>query len=967
MSSARGWQRVRSLFHEAIQRPRAERSGFLEQECAGDESLRGEVESLLEAHERAGGFLDRAPMPVLRGVLAAAPLTPGVRLGVFEITGTLGAGGMGEVYRARDTRLGRDVAVKLLPSVLADDPDRRARLERESRLLAALNHPHIAAIHSVEEIDGRLALILELVEGPTLADRLATGPIPIAEALQIAGQLAEALEAAHGKGVVHRDLKPTNLKVTSDGAVKLLDFGLAKAKPTGIHEGDAPDVTSANADPTHDGVILGTGAYMSPEQARGQAVDKRTDVWAFGCVLYEMLSGRRAFSGDTISDTIAAILEREPDWTALPPALPPEVYRFVRRCLQKDPRRRIHDIADARVEIEEALDAASAPADSPTRAMGASRRMLAILVVTLIVAGLVLSLVAWRLGLFAADPSGAPSLTYLSLPLPDGVGLQSPPTVSPDGSSIAFVGGDAKGRRLFVRRLGSPEFRAVPGTEFAAHPFWSPDGQWLAFFARGKLKKVAVDRGAPVDICSASEGRGGSWGRAGNIVFTPHLIDSPVYRVSANGGDPEPVTRLDESRSDNSHRWPVFLPDGVHFLYFVRSFEDGRRGIYMGRADRPAEAPGARLIESEYEALYVEFEPDSLGAVLTVVPDGVQIQRFDASTRTLVGHPRLINVRAGVSTPYEAAMIGGSQRTLAFAATSLARTTRLVSAARDGSDVRISSEREAYNWPRLSPDGTRLVLQRVDRLRGTPDLWVKDLSRGTESRVTSPPNHALLPVWSPGGDRLAFLWGRVGKAGIAIAASDGTSVIASRACPPERCEPSDWSPDGRTLILTVRTAQGSDVWTMPIEPSGTAGVARPLFAERFNERDARISPDGEWIAYVSDESGREEISVRRISGGERTVLSPGGGHQPVWRRDGAELFYVDPQGALRAVAVRRGFGGTLVPGMPVLLGVPPIGVGHWGTQYDVTRDGSRVYFLDRQQPALATRIEVILGWTALLQ
>jgi eukaryotic-like serine/threonine-protein kinase len=961
MNSTRGWERVRSLFHAVIQRPRAEWSGFLEQECVGDESLRSEVESLLAAHERADGFLDRAPMPVLRGVFAAAPLAPGVRLGVFEITGTLGAGGMGEVYRARDARLGRDVAIKLLPSVLAGDPDRRARLERESRLLAALNHPNIAAIHSVEKIDGRLALILELVEGPTLADRLATGPIAIAEALQIARQLADALEAAHGKGVVHRDLKPSNVKITSDGAVKLLDFGLAKATPTAIHEGDAHP-RSADADPTNDGVILGTGAYMSPEQARGHAVDKRTDIWAFGCVLYEMLAGRRAFSGETISDTIAAILSREPDWTALPPALPPEVYRLVRRCLQKDLRRRIHDIADARVEIDEALDGASAPAASPTGAVGANRRMLAIFVVALVLTGVALSLVAWRFG----SPSGGPSLTYLTLALPDGVGLQSPPTVSPDGSSIAFVGSDAKGRRLFVRRLSSPEFRAIPGTEFASDPFWSPDGQWLAFVARGKLKKVAVDRGAPVDICNTSEARGGSWGRAGTIIFTPHLIDRAVYQVSANGGVPEPVTRLDESRGDNSHRWPVFLPDGVHFLYFVRSFEEGRRGIYVGRTDRPAETPGARLIDSEYEAVYVAFDSDADGAVLTAVPDGVQIHRFDASTRTLVGHPRLINVRPGVSTPYAAAMLGASQGTLAFSATSLSRTTRLMSAARDGSDVRTLSESESYNWPRLSPDDTRLVLQRVDGRRGTPDLWVKDLSRGTETRVTSPPNHGGLPVWSPGGDRLAFLWGRLASAGIGIGASDGTSVIASRACP-ERCEPSDWSPNGRTLILTVRTAQGTDVWTMPVEHTGEGDVARPVFAERFNERDARISPDGEWIAYVSDESGREEVSVRRMSGGERTVLSPGGGHQPVWRRDGAELFYVDPQGALRAVAVGRGAGGRLVPGVPVKLGVPPIGVGHWGTQYDVTRDGSRVYFLDREQPEPATRIEVILGWTVLLR
>jgi Tol biopolymer transport system component len=965
MNSDSGWERVRALFHAIIQRPRAEWSGFLEQECADDESLRREVDSLLASHERAGGFLERAPMPVFRDVLAAAPLAPGARLGVFEITGTLGAGGMGEVYRGRDTRLGRDVAIKLLPSMLADDPDRRARLERESRLLATLNHPHIAAIHSVEEIDGRLALILELVEGPTLADRLAAGPIPIDEALQIARQLGEALEAAHGKGVVHRDLKPSNVKITSEGVVKLLDFGLAKATPPAIHQGD-PQLRPPDAAPTDDGVILGTGAYMSPEQARGQAVDKRTDVWAFGCVLYEMLAGRRAFSGETISDIIAAILDREPDWAALPPALPPEVSRLVRRCLQKDPRRRIHDIADARVEIDEALDAASAPAAAQTRATWTRRPMLAAIVVALVVAGLAISFIAWRAGSQTIDPSPATALTYLTLPLPYGVGLQSRPTVSPDGSSIAFIGSDDSGRRVFVRRLGSPEFRAIPGTESAASPFWSPDGEWLAFFARGKLKKVAVDGGAPVEICNASEARGGSWGRADDIVFTPHLIDSPVYRVSANGGVPEPVTRLDESRGDNSHRYPVFLPDGVHFLYFVRSSEDGRRGIYVGRADRPAETPGARLIESEYEGLSMAFDSDAVGVVLTVVPDGVRIQRFDANTRTLVGHPVLIDVRAGVGTPYEPAMIDASPGTLAFAATPISRATRLMSAARDGSDVRILSERESYNWPRLSPDGTRLVLQRVDGRRGTPDLWVKDLNRGTETRVTSRPNHGGLPVWSPAGDRLAFLWGRVGSAEIGIGSSDGTSAIVSRACP-ERCEPSDWSPDGRTLILTVRTALGSDVWAMPVEATGEGDVARPIFAERFNERDARISPDGEWIAYVSDESGREEISVRRISGGERTVLSPDGGHQPVWRRDGAELFYVDPQGILSAVAVRRGAGGRLVPGVRAKLGVPPIGVGHWGTQYDVTRDGSRVYFLDREQAEPATRIEVILGWTALLQ
>ena len=973
MTSTHGWQRVRSLFHEAVQRPRAERRGFLEQECAGDEPLRGEVESLLAAHDRADGFLDRAPLPVPGGVLAVAPLMPGVRLGDFEVTGTLGVGGMGEVYRGRDLRLGRDVAIKLLPSLLADDPGRRARFERESRLLAALSHPHIAAIHSIEEVDGRFALILELVEGPTLADRLKAGPIATAEALQIARQLAEALEAAHDKGVVHRDLKPSNVKVTSDGTVKLLDFGLAKATANGSGEA-AKNVSGPDPYPTRDGVILGTGAYMSPEQARGQTVDNRTDVWAFGCVLYEMLTGRRAFSGETISDTIAAILDREPDWTALPPALPPEVQRLVRRCLQKDASRRLHDIADARLEIDEAMDSASASAPSRTPAIRANRPMLAAVVVTLLLAAAALSLGTWRPGSRAADLSSESSPEHLPFALPDGVGLQSPPTLSPDGSAIAFVGSDGKGSRLFVKRFNSPGFNEIPGTESATGPFWSPDGQWLAFFARRKLWKVAVDRGTPVEICDAPTTVGASWGRAGYIVFTSFLIDAPIYRVSEDGGVPEPVTRLDESRGDNSHRWAVFLPDGVHFLYFVRSFENGRRGIYVGRADRPAEVPGARLIESEHGALYVPSESGSVGALLTVVANGVQIWRFDATTRTLVGHPRLVDVRAGAGTPWSPAMISASPGRLAYAATSLPLAPRLVSAARNGSDVQILSERGVYNWPRVSPDDTSVMFQRVHWEHGTPDLWVKEVPSGPERRVTSPPNHASLPVWSPLNHRLAaFLWGRIASAGIAIGEIDGTPIPRSRECPErwERCEPTDWSPDGRTLLLTVRTGQRSDIWTMPVNPTGHADVARPLFDERFNQHDARYSADGQWIAYVSEEGGTEEVWVRRTSGDDRRRISLGGGHQPVWRRNDAsaamwELFYVDPQGALHAVALRRGPDGTLVQGVTVKLGVPPIAVGHWGTQYDVTRDGSRVYFLDRQQPEPTTQFGLIEGWTALL-
>ena len=925
--------------------------------------MRREVESLLAAHQQAEGFLE--PLPTIRQEAASTPaLTPGSQLRGFEIIGILGAGGMGEVYRARDTRLGRDVAIKLLPRDLAIDPDRRARFERESRVLATLNHPHVAAIHSVEEVDGRPALVLELVEGPTLAERLASGKLQLDEALRIARDLTEALEAAHDKAVIHRDLKPANVKLTLDGAVKLLDFGLAKTAPAGGDQ-PRPDGTPEREPRTHDGLILGTGGYMSPEQARGQQVDTRTDIWAFGCVLYEMLSGRRVFSGETISDTIAAVLGREPDWTALPAAVPADVRTLLRRCLQKDPRRRLHDIADARVVIEEALessDAASIPEGGRTRS---TRTKLAGAVAAVAAIGLLLSILAWRLSETFTNRPEDISPTYLSLALPDGVGLRSAPAVSPDGSSIAFVGSDRTQSRLYVRRLASPEALAIAGSEGARQPFWSPDGQWLAFFAGTRLKKVAVDGGAPVDICSVGEAVGGSWGSRDVIILTPHLIDAPVYRVPASGGTPEAVTRLDESRGDNSHRWPVFLPDGVHFVYFVRSSDDARRGIYLARADRPAELPGERLLETESDAQYVSLPSSAAGALVTVMAAGVLVQPFDAATRQLEGHPRILDIRAGGATPHERAMFGASPNTLALGAASISRNNRVASVARDGSDARVWPEFEPHNWPRLAPDGNRLVFQRVDGLRGTADLWVKDFARGTETRVTTPPTHGLLPVWSPDGARLAFLSGRPNAAVLATGPADGTRTIQTHACPVVRCEPSDWSPDGRRLIVTAMTAKGSDVWSLPIESTADdKGI--PLLAEPFNERDARLSPDGQWMAYVSDESGRQEVSVRSVSGSRRTVISSDGGHQPVWRRDGAELFYVDPRGLLRAVPITWR-GGELVPGQPVVVSVPPIGTGHWSTQYDVSRDGRRVYYVDRAQPDPATRIEVVLGWTSLVR
>jgi serine/threonine protein kinase len=479
------WERIRAVFHAALEQPADARVAFLSSAAGGDEGIRREVESLLAAHEASDGFLESPAIDLDdRREAAASPLEAGVRIGKLEVIGALGAGGMGEVYRARDAQLGREVAIKLLPRRLADDPQRLARFERESRLLAALNHPNIATIHSIEHADGLHALVMELIEGPTLADRLKDGALAWRDALALARELAGALEAAHDRGVVHRDLKPANIKFSAGGTLKLLDFGLAKDLA------DVEPVVASSAQPpgdaleTVDGMVLGTCAYMSPEQARGRPVDKRTDIWAFGCLLFEMLAGCRAFGGETVSGTRSAVIEREPDWTALPPATPHAIGRLLRRCLDKNPHHRLHDIADARIEIDEILAAADAEPQPETSSRGRWR-------VATVAALSALSAGSIALGWWLRDAvvPGTPTVpvSRSTWTLPGGLALDSPPVVSPDGRHVAFTAVDGSSRRLFVRPFSSLEGRAIPGTEGARHPFWSPDGRSRAYFGPGRV------------------------------------------------------------------------------------------------------------------------------------------------------------------------------------------------------------------------------------------------------------------------------------------------------------------------------------------------------------------------------------------------------------------------------------------------------------------------------------------------
>jgi Tol biopolymer transport system component len=523
---------------------------------------------------------------------------------------------------------------------------------------------------------------------------------------------------------------------------------------------------------------------------------------------------------------------------------------------------------------------------------------------------------------------------------------------------------------LFVRSLDSRDATAVAGTDGAKQPFWSPDGTSLGFFALGKLMKVAVTGGVPVVICDAPDGKGGAWSRTGTIVFGPNLIFTGLAKVSADGGMVEPATLVDLDRGENSHRWPVFLPDGVHFLFHVRASTDERRGVYVARIDRPASRLGPPLFRSESEAVFVPTSGRERGVLLSAADGQLQARPFDAAALRLVGDPRTLPVAVGANTPYHSAMLSASDDLLATVALPMPYGVQLGTVARDGTGVRLSSRRP-QNWPRLSPDGRRMARQMVDPARGNPDIWVEDLQDGSLIRVTTATGTEILPVWSPDGRRLAYGSGsNLNERRLSIAAADGTGVVQELPCPDPYpyCEPTDWSPDGRHLIVNTRFAMNSprgDVWSVSLEIGGSAEA---ILSGSFPEYDARISPDGQWLAYVSEEAGRPEVSVRAMSGpARRLVVSNSGGSQPVWRRDGHELLYVDLEGRLRGRSVGRQPRGELTLGAAVSLSVPLIGSGHWSTQYDVSPDGQRVYFIDQTPAPKPSDINVVIGWRALLK
>jgi serine/threonine-protein kinase len=876
----------------------------------------------------------------------------GTKIGPYEVVAKLGEGGMGEVYRARDTRLNRDVALKTLPSAFTLDPERRARFAREAQVLASLNHPNIGALYGFEERGDVRALVLELVEGATLADLVASRSLPLVEALPIARQIVDALEAAHDHGVVHRDLKPANIKVTSTGIVKVLDFGLAKALASdsaGIDPAASPTVTSPG---TRAGVILGTAAYMSPEQARGRPVDKRTDIWSFGCVLYEMLTGHRAFAGDNVTDLLAGIVTRDADLTALPADTPTGIRRLIRRCLEKDRARRLADIADARLEINDALDphatTPEAPAPPASRAKP-SRWPIAVAAVAVLIAAA--SLTGW----FRPRPAPTGPKRFLVVApasdpmIHESVGTQI--AISPDGQYIAYVAGRA-GFGIYVRRINELEATQVPGTLGGRQPFFSPDSRYIGFWSvgDGEIRRVALTGGPVVSVAKAPSGTfyGAAWGADDVIVFG----SGSLYRVPAGGGTPEPLTTIDPARGEAEHRWPEILPGGRAILYTAW-------GGSITRARIDAFAPGSRERTTLVEGATMP-RVTSTGHLVYQQSNTLMAIAFDPTALTTSGRPIQLQEQVKTTNSGSADFAIATDGTLVLMSGTTTPDRRLMWVDRQGSSRPLIDTLDDYWLPRLAPDGTRLAVG----IRA--EIWAIELARRSRTRVTFETTTTLFPfTWSRDGKRIIF--SRVAnKTGLDIhsASTDGTGQ-------PELLlegEHRMWAINASPVSDEISTYEQHpttlrDIWILT-----APGKRRPFLATPYQERAPRFSPDGRWIVYVSNDSGRDEVYVRAASGeGRRITVSTDGGSEPVWPAHAREIIYRNGSKVMSAPV-------TALSPEPIV-GEPrelfettfeaDRGAGAANANYDVSADGQR--FVMIQAPAAPTSLVVVLNWFEELQ
>jgi len=853
-------------------------------------------------------------------------MAPGTRIGSYEVVGPLGAGGMGEVYRARDIKLKREIALKVLPEAFASDPERMARFQREAEVLAALNHPNIAQIYGVEE----RALVMELVEGETLK-----GPLPLETALNYARQIAAALEAAQTKGIVHRDLKPANVKVTPEGVVKVLDFGLAQLSRDreGV-ESDPSNSPTFTMSATRAGMILGTAAYMSPEQARGKPVDKRADIWAFGVVLYEMLTGQRLFKGETITDVLAAVVKEEPDLTRVPH----KVRRLLESCLQKDPAKRLQAIGDYRWLLEETPQAGS------LRHHGLPWKIVAA----------VFGIAAIMLGAaYFRRPTEQPRVVKLSLLPPENTIFENDfPALSPDGRHLAFAATTGQERKLWVRDLDSLAARPLPGTEGVDDPFWSPDGRFMGFFAVGKLKTVDVTSGAVMTLCDAEQALGGAWSQRGTILFAPNRRGA-LLSVHSTGGAVTPATALDQASGEVSHRFPWFLPDGRHFLYQSGTANFEKATIYL--ADLDSKNRHA-VIDAHSNVVYTPP-----GYLLFVRDRTLMAQPFDASQGKTTGDSVPVADQIGIRPNQFRGRFTASQNGVLVYAADVGRPyVQLTWFDRSGNVAGKVGSPAFQSDPAISPDGNTVAVDRFDPQTLLPDLWLYDLRRGTMTRFTFNSRANLLPAWSPDGSHVAFTSAKAGSGYVYQKAISGAASEEAL----DKTEGinkvvDDWSQDGRYIIEQVADPKTRQhIWVLPL-----FGDRKPFpyLQTEFNERAGRLSPNWQWLAYVSDETKRNEIYVQTFPiPGSKWQISTNGGSIPIWSRDGKELFYIGADQKLMAVEVVGG--NKFKAGIPKPLFETHLGNGReiW---FDVSKDG-RFLMPIPVENAGPLPMTVVVNWTA---
>ena len=991
------WQEIERIYHAARELDASARAAFLAKACAGDPALREQVESLLAQADQHESFLKSPAIEVAAESLAKEKQlsdTPGPALEIgamiahYRLTEKIGEGGMGEVYRARDTKLQRDVALKILPQGMAQDVQRMARFEREAVVLASLNHPNIAAIHGLEESNGIHALVMELVEGETLAERISVAPsfssanaglktgsttrepkgLPYNDVFPIARQIAEALEYAHERGVIHRDLKPANVKITPEGTVKVLDFGLAKVLGgTGVSpvqsqdahatDQDSPTLTTLDTQP---GMILGTAAYMSPEQARGQRVDRRADIWAFGCVLFEMLSGRKAFDGETISDVLAAVLTKEPDWSVLPETTPAGIQKLIRRCLVKDPKQRQRDIGDARIIIDETLSGSPLPtsplplgeggdADRDRVGISPVRRALPWGLSGLLAVALVTVLALWK---FAAPTSQPFPVSFYIPPPPDTTLRQfgfsaGPVAVSPDGRQLAFSASDESGvTRLYLRPLASDTSQAVAGTEDAAQLFWSPDGGSLGFFANQRLKTVNLANGNVQTLADTScMGGGGAWSPNGTILFLPRC-QGPLNKIPSLGGNPIPLTTLG---SGGDGYWsPAFLPDGRHFLYVLSSSSSTPTSIWM-----------ASLGSSEHKLVLKDAgSPYFTSGRLLFLQDGrVFAQSFDPSTGVLSGEATAIaDAQAfSVSTGKVLAFQGGTMK------------GRLEWFDRIGNPLGSVGPVAEYQSAKISPDGTHILADVVDPTSNSWDLWSYPTAGGPGTRLTFGPGHKTFSVWSPNGKYIAYSCQSGGKAGICRKPADGSGgeeTLFAFGAGVSRVNVVDWSTDGRYISFNefVTGDPGVGTWILPLSGGRKPFQVAAVSAAQY---DGGFSPDGRWLAYFSYEAGRPEVYVVPFPGpGGKFQISQNGGWLARWDKKG-HLYFLTMGNRLMEADLTASGASLQVKALHPLyqLNLPS----YPDPLFDVNADGSRFLVITSANPSASRSIGVLLDWESKLK